>query len=409
MKNLPIKLMIISYWYPPDNRVPARRWGSLVNHLCALGVECSVVAAGDGTFDQYIGAHGERVIRLPISNRMIHSLRTKNKTITSIRGFWKPAVTYMLPPAIKESIRGQWFAYLAYRKLLLEIARDSNYIISSYGPLPPFFLGWLLSKNTGRPWIADIRDSFESRYDQASKWSVSFSRFLETKLLKQAKLRVTIGNYLAKHLSNTYKMDFSAIYNGWVDADVIAKSNKTNFECPYLYYAGTIYNHRIPALSIIAEALQQHPTIILKIRLLNDLTNGSLAQFMDNYKSLKIEILPPVDKETVDKELADALGALVLEDTVGDNVMRNGTVTGKLIGLLASGIPGIAVSSPHGEIRNLTANIPDWYGVDTVQQCMAALENLMKPRRINSIPKSLHDYHMSEQTERFLRYIKKLD
>jgi hypothetical protein len=406
-RNLPVKIMIISYSYPPDRAVAARRWGNLVPHLRDLGVECSVIAAGDGIYDEYFGEYGERVIRLPFSNRATISLHAQNRRVSSVKGLWKPAHFYMLPPVIRECITRQWFVYVAYRKLLLEIARESNCIVSSYGPLPPFLVGWILSKNTGRPWIVDIRDSFESRYGHASKWAASLSRILEKILLSQAKRCVAIGEYLASHLSSTYKKEFSAIYNGWVDADVVVKPNRNRFEDPYLYYAGSIYDHQMPALSIVFEAIQKHPSVRLKIRLLNDYTTGLFAQLMDAvYRSEKIEMLPPVEQATVDKELAEAVGALVVEDMAGDDVMRNGTVTGKLIGLMASGIPGLAVSSQHGEIRHLVAKTPGWHGIETVKQCTAALDDLMKPHHVKSNPQYLMDYHMSKQAERLLGLIK---
>lgn len=405
--NKPLKLTICVHCYPPDLRVSARRWGSLVSCLCASGVDCTVIAAGDGVYHEYVGKNGERVIRLPILNRTLQTMQAKNKKTMSVKKCVKALLSYAIPPLLLSFSMQQWRAQFTFRRKLLRIARESDCIISSYGPLNPFLLGWRLAVKTNRPWIADLRDSFESRDGGASRWAKSVSRILEKRLLQRAKQRVTVGEYLARHLSSVCQADFSAIYNGWTDADLVKEPRKKEFEEPYLYYAGSIYDHRMPALSIVCEAIQKHPKIKLKIRLLNDHTQGSLRQLMAGLcEQKKIELLPPVEQQIVDQELADAAGVLVIESLDNNDVMRNGTVTGKLIGLLASGIPGIAVSSPSGEIRHLVEKTPGWHGVETIKQCTAALDDLMKPHHVKSNRQYLIDYHMSEQAERLLGLIK---
>lgn len=406
--NKYIKLTIISNWYPPDRRVPARRWGNLVSSLCDKGVDCTVISAGDSNYDEYIGDYGERVIRLPIANRTIQNSQGKNKNNFPFKRSLKAMFSLIIPPLLLDFSVKRWILQPSLRAMLTKIAHGSDCIVSSYGPLGPFLLGWWLARKTRKPWVADIRDSFESRDGKTSKSAKSLSRGIEAKLLRKATLRITIGKTLANHLMTTYGINFAAIYNGWTDADIISRRNKNKFVEPYLYYAGSIYGHRISALAIVLEAIRENKKIKLKIRLLNDHTDDALTKLINCELNHEIiELLPSVDPKTVNEELANSVGALVLEAIDDNDVLRKGTVTGKLIGLLASGMPGIAISSKTGEISDLVNKVPGWYGVDDVEGCREALVKLLNhcPEDLNI--QSLMEYNMSKQAELFLQLVRK--
>lgn len=411
--NKSIKLTIISNWYPPDRRVSARRWGNLVSSLCNMGVDCTVISAGDGNYDEYIGDYGERVIRLPIANRATQNSQGKNKKNFPFKRSLKAMFSLIIPPLLLDFTVKRWILQPSLRAMLTKIAHESDCIVSSYGPLGPFLLGWWLARKTRKPWIADIRDSFESRDGKTSRPAKSLSRSLEARLLRKATMRITIGKVLANHLMTTYDIKFAAIYNGWTDTDIISRRNENKFVEPYLYYAGSIYEHRISALAIVLEAIhlkatQDNKKIKLKIRLLNDHTDGALTKLISYELAHEIiELLPPVDPKTVNEEIANSVGALVLEAIDDNDILRKGTVTGKLIGLLASGMPGIAISSKTGEIRELLNKVPGWYGVDDVKGCREALDKLLNHRSIDFNIEALMEFNVSRQAELFLQLVRK--
>lgn len=406
--NKSIKLTIISNWYPPDRRVSARRWGNLVSSLCNMGVDCTVISAGDGNYDEYIGDYGERVIRLPIANRATQNSQRRNKKDFPFKRNLKVMFSLIIPPLLLDFSVKKWILQPSLRAMLTKIAHESDCIVSSYGPLGPFLLGWWLARKTRKPWIADIRDSFESRDGKTSRPAKSLSRCLEEKLLRKATLCITIGETLANHLTTTYGTNFEAIYNGWTDTDIISSRDKNKFVEPHLYYAGSLYEHQMPALAIVLESIQKNKKIKLKVRLLNDHTYGSLTKLINSepYHEI-IEFLPPVDPKTVNEELANSVGALVLEAIDDNDILRKGTITGKLIGLLASGMPGVAISSKTGEIRELVNKVPGWYGVDDVEGCREALDKLLNHHFIDFNKEALMEFNMSRQAELFLQLVRK--
>jgi len=378
-----------------------------------MGVDCTVISAGDGNYDEYIGDYGERVIRLPISNRATQNSPGKNKKLFPFKRSLRAMIYFIIPPLLLDFSVKRWILQPSLRAMLTKIAHESDCIVSSYGPLGPFLLGWWLARKTRKSWIADIRDSFESRDGKTSRLAKSLSRCLEARLLCKATQCVTIGKTLADHLMTTYDINFAAIYNGWTDIDIISRRNKNKFVEPYLYYAGSIYEHQIPALAIVLEAIhlkaiQENKKIKLKIQLLNDHTDGALTKLI-NYELNHeiIELLPPVDPKMVNEELANSIGALVLETIDDNDILRKGTVTGKLIGLLASRMPGIAVSSKTGEIRELVNKVPGWYGVDDVEGCREALDKLLNHCSMDSNIQALMEFNMSKQAELFLQLVRK--
>jgi glycosyltransferase involved in cell wall biosynthesis len=403
-----MKLMILVQWYPPDIRVPARRWGNIVASLQKKGVICTVVSAGDGKYDEYKGENDERVLRLGISNQKkidghVKKVAFKRSLPGRIR---RKILTKLLPPVFQNPSYNEWFKQKDTYSELIDIARNSDYIISSYGPMGPFVLGWWLSKKTARPWIADIRDSFESKETgKLSAWKRLQNRLTEKYLLKRAELRITIGATLADYLSKQYKVKFHAIYNGWVDEDRISDFSRTPDQS-YIYYAGSFYEHQLPAMELLLDAVRIYPEINLKIRLLNDHTSGKVISIFKNAEDPnQVEVLPPVPSEIVKGELAGSICAIVIEDISDTDPLRNCTVTGKLLSLLASGIPGIAISSKSGEIRNLAGKIEGWHGVDSVEEFRDALREILSQGNSIKNIDSLSEYKMEEQSQKLLTLI----
>lgn len=402
-----MKLLIVVKWYPPDLRVPARRWGNLVAELQKAGARCTVVAAGDGRASQQSGPAHETVFRLPISNidSTASAVGSKN-----MRKAWRKrvrqAVLAAVPPMLREFDVRHWLRQTRSSPELLDLAAQSDCIISSYGPLGPLMLGRQLALTTKKPWIADVRDALDFKDGFVIGPARSVSRALERRILGQAKLRTTVGVTLAEYLRELYGLSFEAIYNGWSDADLLDATGQERGDERYLYYAGSIYHHRIPALRVVLGAISMRSDVCLKIRLLKDHTAGALRQSIEEFDlSDRVQLLPPVSQDVVDRELCGSLGALVLEDIAGTDAVMNGIVTGKLLGLLASGVKGIAVSAPTGEIRHLIEDVTGWHGVDSVEQCANAIADLIaSPGRVDNSA-HLREFHMSQQAERLMGFV----
>jgi hypothetical protein len=394
-----MKLMIVVNWYPPDERVPARRWGNLVHYLQKTGNQCSVISAGDGCYKASAGSSGEQLIRVPVVNgsrsRQGEIRKTRDKKLKQIL---RKIYRYAVPAVFNDINLCKWKELADQLPILQKAAVESDVIISSYGPAGPMFLGLILAKRNNKPWVLDIRDSFIARDGDSCFLSRRISRLYEKRILNAAAQRITVGAKLAEMMTDFYDIEFKALYNGWTDEDIIYQRNICGGQ-NYVYYAGTIYRHQLNAFRIILSALPSIPGLKLKIRLLNDFTKGAFSQLLEETNTTdRVEILQPVQSEIIRKELAEAFCALVVENTVERQTIRNGTVTGKLLGLLASGVPGIAVTSQLCEMHDLVENnTTNWFSVNNVEHCVGALLRINEQQVLNNNRDTLSHYHMKEQ------------
>lgn len=405
-----MKALIIVCRYPPDLRVSARRWGNLVQYLRKLGVDCTVASPGIDPPGDAAGPAGEKLLHLPIPAGG-RDARAPSDSGSARRSASWPGRWYLriVPPVLRDVRAVRWLSMLKGNPRLLRAAREADCIIASYGPIGPVLLGWRLGKMADKPFILDVRDSFEARDGAASGLAKKISRKLESHLLCQAAARITVGNQLAQYLSKAYGSHFEVVMNGWTDRDVTGRAPAGEAPEPYLFYAGSIYRHQIAALALVLEALANHPDIRLRIRLLADVSEGGLEKLIAQRPiSNRIDLLPPVEEETVLGELARSSGVLVLEDISGSNALSNGTVTGKLLGLLASGVPGIAVCSKTSEMRSIVDPIAGWHGVDSVEEMRDALSKVLDNREIVTSSEELKRFHMSAQARILFRLIEGL-
>jgi hypothetical protein len=398
------ELLLLLHRYPPDRRVSARRWGNLVGELERYGTRCTVVAAGGTGFVECEGESGERVIRAGIANGQFGFDRGEPGPRKSLyRKLIRQGVRGVPPVFLGGSSR-EWLRAVRHDRIMLEAA-NADLVLSSYGPLGPLLAGAYVAARLNKPWIADIRDSFEAKDGDSLNVARAVSRFAERQLLMRANARLTVGDYLASHLSARYQLPFHAIYNGWTPADITERRADLTPTEQYLYYAGSIYRHQLGALEVVLKALERYPNLRLRLRVLTDSTAGGLARLIAlSNCSDRVDVFPSVDPATVQRELSAALAVLVLEDLApSPDGPGRGTVTGKLFGLLASGVPGIAVSSPDGEIRSLAALVSHWSGAESPEQIVSALARIDQLTEDGSHDE-LQRYQVSAQA-RFLREV----
>ncbi len=404
-----MNLLIIVNWYPPDLRVPARRWGNLVSFLQKAGHQCTVISAGDGKPDSYTGNAGEKIIRVGMSNKDIAKEKSEIavKSKKSIKQQIKEFILRTIPSSWLIKPRNSWLRVLQNTPDIFQIAQQSDFIISSYGPMGPFMAGNWLAQKSNKKWVADIRDAFESKGSGKFWLARKLDRLYEKLILKKAFLRITVGETLANYLSKQYNQKFIAIYNGWSIHDKQSSRHLNNTDNPYLYYAGTIYQHQIPALKVLFKALLHFPQLQLKIRLLKDSTGGDLKDLVARSdQSSQIVFLPPAPPEIIEEELVQSSGAVVIESIDPSDELRNGTVTGKLLRLLVSGIPGIAVVSKKCEITKLVQKATGWYGVDNVDDCIVFIKKILETQRLIDNSEALKELNMEQQAAKLIKVLR---
>lgn len=399
-----MNILIIVKWYPPDIHVAARRWANLVQHLTEQGARCTIITAGGTSISPTTGPYGEKIVRLPVSNAVRPPLPADGGTRPTLKRKIARGISWLTPSVVRGLRSNRWDRFLRIHPELGNMAHAADVIVTSFPPIGPLLLGKELARSFRKPWVVDLRDSFEAFDEKTFPLSRLIGRLIEGRLIKSADTRLTISSKLAEYMSSLYEQKFEAVYNGWVDEDRVESSGPSSAP-PYLYYAGTFYHYSVRGLSYILKAMEEHPALRLKMRVLRDKSGKLQAMLEPLVASGRAEILPPADTETVSRELSGAAGALVLENLEDFRPFQLGTVTGKLLGLLASGIPGIAVSRAEGEIRSLVNATPGWYGVDDQESCNQALSRLLESGPRRPLAEGLQDYHVKRQAERLFHLL----
>jgi hypothetical protein len=262
--------------------------------------------------------------------------------------------------------------------------------------------GLAMARKYNKPWVLDLRDSFQAGYSVNSKILSKFNGWVERKIIGRASLAITIGQTLASHLSEKYQSTFEYIYNGWTDADPICLDQRSKNHSNYFLYAGSIYQHQLPALEIFLDSLSTYDNCKLRIYLIRDYSGNILQWSKDHRFEDILEIYSPVSSDLLKIEMKNSTGVLVLED-INPLDWQKGTVTGKLFSLLVSGLTGIVISHPDVEVFKLAAKAKGWFCASDIEGSSKAIKKIMEFDRTKIIDnkKIMSEYHYSIQAKKF--------
>lgn len=379
-----MKVLLLANEYRPG-KVAFRRVGAIVRYLSESGDEVTVAST---KLRSASGWWGERVIPLG------RALELTSTPIASSR----------LPPlgmGMFDRSTLSWLGHSITSPALRDAARTADVVISTYGPAGPTWAAYALSLFFRRPLALDIRDVPESRTSDG-RLQRALVRLLEGIVIGRAALVSTVGDVLSAYLSKRHGVKVVSIFNGWVDTDRVQANPQTRGN--YLYYAGSVYGHQLAAFEVVCSALASVEGLTLKVRLLQgdaDALNGIAGTAGVGGR---VEILPPVDSQIVQEEVAGARMVLVLEALQYRAAWQAGTVTGKLIGLIAGGKQGIAVCRRDSELSSIASRFP-WWGVAADRNSLAALLNATDPEVEPELDNLLEPFKMELQIKRLREYL----
>jgi len=273
-----MKILIVSYYFPPFNAVGAIRAGKMAKYLYQMGHDVRVISADNQIWmpnlpveidEKYIN----RTKWLNI-NKPIESLLGGSKNISK-KGFQEAK---KLPDFIKTL--GYWyrdfinfpdaqigwypFAMKAGKKLLENWKPD--FIWASSSPPTSLLVARKLSKYYQIPWIADLRDLWADNHN-AELYQSKIRRLIDSKLekwvLKTANALVTISEPLAEILRNKFNNPIAVITNGYDQTDYPKQDVATDQTILNIVYTGTIYpkkddfNSFFEALALLGEEIKK--------------------------------------------------------------------------------------------------------------------------------------------------------
>lgn len=349
-----MKVLMVSFYFPPLNAVGGLRAGKLAKYLPAFGCEPWVLTvapdpAGDLTAECEVPE--ERVTRVAYQ-----PLRLRPGVTSGPAPEAHPVDARRRPLCLRD-IRNPdqtlgWYrnAVRAGRELL---ERESfDVLFSSFGPPSSHMVARALQQASGLPWIAEYRDLWTGNYGQPrgrlGNW---IDGALEGWTMRAATRMITVSQPLADTLRARHGRPVDVIPNGYDEADYPRVSAPATGDVFRLVYTGRIYQGRqSPAPLFDAMRRLAGEGLITPDRFevvfvgepLDDVADLARSHGVDAFVRVRRPVPHPVSRQMQ----IEATALLVLGFM--DPTLK-GVLTGKVFEYLGAKRPILAIA-PGGDI-----------------------------------------------------------
>ena len=365
-----MKVLIITYYWPPSGGAGVQRWLKFVKYLREYGWEPVVFTAEGG--------------EVPVLDNSLQKDVPEN--IEVLRGpIWEPYTVYKRligqkkgdkiqtgfltenekPKTIEKLsiwIRGNLFIPDA-RKFWIKpsVKRLSKYlqenkvdaIVSNGPPHTTHMIGLALKKKFNIPWLADFRDPWTNIdfYDKLmlSKWADKKHHRLEDAVIKNADSLVTVSPNWSKDFKEQSKRDFNVIYNGFDEKDFTDKEVELDQKFS-IVHIGSMNKDRNPhnLWKVLGEICSEIDGFSkdLEIKMVGPTDIAIKNALIENNLNENLNKIDYVPHSEVVNYL---LGAQLLLLPINDTPNSMGVIPGKLFEYLAARRPIICIGPLKGD------------------------------------------------------------
>lgn len=256
------RVLIVSYFFPPQNAIGALRVGKLAKYLPEFGWEPWVLTleqqAVRGLRDLPVEMDPNHVVRVGFSG-MFRRL-AQNRVATSndsgpdasSRKPCRPSLRSRLWAAVSDRFRDTrlpdrafpWCrpAIRAGNRMIAETGFDV--IFSSFGPVASHYVASRLAKRYQIPWIADYRDPWSQNHIEGlrgvRRW---IEAAIERHVLKPCRLITTVSEPWRRQLELLHGKPAFLVFNGFDESDYLTEAAAQSAVTGKMVinYTGTIY------------------------------------------------------------------------------------------------------------------------------------------------------------------------
>lgn len=372
------KVLLIAYYFPPSGGAGVQRTLKFIKYLPSAGWEPVVLTARDADYPAYDESLlAELPPALSIYRSYIPEPYQLYRKLTGRQMSEAVDIATLSRDAqqqkkfserLAEWIRGCFFipdarvGWLPFAVALGLKAIQQEQIDVIYSSAPPYtchLIGYWLKKLTGRPWVADFRDSWVGWLSSAKRPALPdrFDRYLEHSVLRSADRILTVSNGIAQDLGGRHPelVDDRWIWlsNGYDGADFEGLTADPPSDKLVITYTGSLYGHRNPEtlLQALAELLTELPELRQKLQLTFVGRIGGFIEQMLRQPTFEgmVQIVPYVPhQQSIQYLLASHVLLLIIDDAPANK----GILTGKLFEYLGARKPILALA-PEGDAAEL--------------------------------------------------------
>ncbi len=433
--SAPRRVLVVSFFYPPDAAVGGRRVSKFVEYLPQFGWAATVLTAltvpgAPPPTDGEPPVYATRFVS-PWKRGLRHRRSAGSAPAGApplrerlgrgaVTGRAYRALRHVLPMSsvrMPDATLG-WvpFAVAEGQRLLKDGGFDA--ILSSAGPPSSHIVAARLQRYSGLPWIADYRDLWsENHWDTRVAAFQRVERWLERRVLRRARGLTTVSPTLVHRLGELHGKPVELIYNGFDPRDY--PPSKRPGQTFVLTYVGSLYWPRQnpePLFAALAR-LAARPDLVLdldqvafQVQFLGT-PPGVVEPLAQRHRVARwvSRIEPVPHRESLARQMAST--ALLY---LGWHDPAEGYLTAKIFEYLGARRPILAVGPKGGVVSELlrTCGIPDL--TDDPEKIATTLEGWVREfARTGKVSVEQNDdavshYTRRAQTERLARLLDKV-
>ncbi|MFO7895321.1 MAG: glycosyltransferase family 4 protein [Candidatus Cloacimonadales bacterium] len=375
-----MKVLIITYYWPPSGGAGVQRWLKFAKYLPDFGIEPTILTTRKGDYP---------VLDYSLSNDVDASLRvirTATPTFQRWFGAGKSAPYGSLQQQKENSLyqnlaiwirlnlivpdaRQIWNkqATAAARDLLSEERFDA--VITTGPPHSTHLIGLKLQRIFALRWLADFRDPWcEIDYLKNSRrWWITrqYDRYLQSKVVQKCDKVISVNQAIVKSLQAEAKAEI--ISNGY-DPQDFAESVEKNEKFTIAYF-GLLSPERQPDCLIAAlNKLYVAGWRDISLDFYGKVENRARLKAMAQADFINFH--PYLPHQAATRQMQSAHLLLLVINNVAEN---EGIITGKIFEYIGSKTPILAIGPESGEAADILADAAagkmfDYQAVDSVAE-----------------------------------------
>lgn len=407
-----MKILLISYFFPPFNVIGAVRVSKLAEYWLSKGHDVIVLSAKsqplpanlDSKFPENrviytdwfnVNSIPEKVMggRSAVSSR---GFDTENSFLKSLGSLYKNI--FNIPD-------GQigWYPFAAKAaEELISNGWKPDLIYASAHPLTSLLVSSRIAKKFSIPWVAEYRDLWTDNHNYKQPfWRRWIDLLMERRVMQSCSALITVSEPLASVLKKKTVKPIAVVMNGFDPNDYLdVKTNLFPEDKLNIVYTGMVYRGKQDP-SALFEALSKHPQRdFVKVHFF-----GRYLEYI-NILAKKymvediVDVFDPVSfKESVAiQKSADVLLFLTWNDS--DN---NGVLTGKIFEYFGAKHPILAIGSQVGLAGNMILERGAGLVTNDVLEIKEQLTKWVSAKKKSAIEFELHE-DVNEGLTRFEQF-----
>ncbi len=423
-----MKVLIITYYWPPAGGSGVQRWLKFVKYLPDFNIEPIVFipdhpnyALIDTSLENEI-PQSVKILKQSIwePNNLLSKLKSKQQQ--SSAGFLSPDPSFFEKKL--RYIRANYFIPDA-RKFWIKpsVKHLSNYlknnkvdaIITTGPPHSLHLIGLKLKQNTGLKWIADFRDPWTDidYFHQLplTERSQKKHKDLEKKVLQNADSITVIGKTM-KEKFKVFNRNIHVITNGF---DTVTGTNSSKPDKEFtITHIGLMNADRNPKSfwKVLGELKQENMNFAsdLKVKLIGEVAKEVRQSVLENNLQDQVQFISYLPHAKVVYHQKNTQVLLLAANNVP---AAKGIITGKIFEYLQAGRPILAIAPKDGDLAEIIENTSSGEVInfdEELQLKKIILEYYKKYQQgnLNITSKNIDQYHRKNLTRQLAELIKKL-